>query len=114
MADGKAWQRVPVELPTEGSTRGFSLGDCNLLLCNVSGTAYVIADRCSHANAPLARGRLTGHVLECPLHGGKIDVRDGSPVSQPIRKRVATYATRTSNGAVEVSLEREQQETDNA
>jgi nitrite reductase/ring-hydroxylating ferredoxin subunit len=65
-----------------------------LLLCNIEGTPHVIEDRCPHAFVRLSEGRLEGHVLECPLHGGKLDVRDGQPLAPPIRRAVPTFAAR--------------------
>jgi nitrite reductase/ring-hydroxylating ferredoxin subunit len=75
-----------------------------LLLCNVGGTAHVIEDRCPHAFARLSEGRLEGHVLECPLHGGKLDVRDGQPLAPPIRRPVRTFAVRRSGEQLQVEI----------
>lgn len=91
-------------LPEPGRTRGFRSGDRDLLLCNVAGDAYVVDDRCPHARTPLSGGRLCGFVLECPLHGGKVDVRDGSPAAPPIRLPVATWPTRRDGDRIEVLL----------
>jgi len=112
--DRGTWHAVALELPAAGGTCALTIEDRNLLLCNVDGRAYVVADRCSHANAPLSRGRLTGHVLECPLHGGKLDVRDGSAVQPPIRRPIAAYPVRERDGKLEVSLQPLQQETTDA
>lgn len=108
------WHALPCEAPAPGATCPARIGDRDLLLCNVDGRVYAIVDRCSHANAPLARGRLVGHVLECPLHGGQLDVRDGSPVRGPIRKAVATFCVRERAGTLEISLESTDEETRNA
>ena len=35
-------------------------------------------------------------------HGGTLDVRDGSPLSLPIRKPVATFAVRAVEGGIEI------------
>ena len=113
-AGQKEWQEVSVPLPASGSTCPFTVDGQALLLCNVDGQAYVVADKCSHANAPLARGRLSGHVLECPLHGGKLDVRDGKPVQNPIRKPVAVYPVRNRDGRFEISLQPSGLENNNA
>lgn len=108
------WRDLADPLPAVGTACALTIEDRNLLLCNVDGHAYVVADRCSHANAPLSRGRLTGHVLECPLHGGKLDVRDGSPLQGPIRKPVAAFPVRKRSGKLEISLQPIEQETPNA
>ena len=48
-----------------------------LLLVNMAGTFYVISDACGHDWAPLSRGKLEGHVVICPRHFARYDVRTG-------------------------------------
>ena len=99
------WHRVPIELPPPGETRPFALLSRNLLLCNANGTPYVIDDACPHVRVSMAGAVLDGCVLECPHHGGRLDVRDGRPVRLPIRRGVETYAVRTgAEGGVEVAI----------
>ncbi len=105
-SDALEWIAIPVELPPAGRTAPFSVRGEALLLCNADGVPYVVRDQCSHASTPLAGGRLCGFILECPLHGGKIDVRDGSPAAPPIRTPVDTFAVRRSGGVLEVGLRR--------
>jgi nitrite reductase/ring-hydroxylating ferredoxin subunit len=95
---------VPVTLPEPGRTAAFRIGERDLLLCNVGGEPFVVDDRCPHARTPLAGGRLRGFVLECPLHGGKIDVRDGSPAAPPVRRPVASWPARRNGERLEVAL----------
>jgi nitrite reductase/ring-hydroxylating ferredoxin subunit len=82
----------------------FVLGDLELLLCNAAGTPCVIEDSCPHAEARLSEGRLEGFVLECPLHGGKLDPRDGRPLAAPIGQPARTFAVRRQGGRVQMEL----------
>ncbi|MBY0279637.1 Rieske 2Fe-2S domain-containing protein [Candidatus Binatia bacterium] len=95
---------VPIPLPDPGRTAPFRVAGRDLLLCNVDGAPYVLDDRCSHARTALAGGRLSGFVLECPLHGGKIDVRDGSPAAPPVRRAVACWPVRRVGERIEIAL----------
>jgi 3-phenylpropionate/trans-cinnamate dioxygenase ferredoxin subunit len=108
MSDVLDWIAVPVALPDPGRTRAFRIGDEALVLCNAGGTPYVLRDECSHARTPLSGGRLCGFLLECPLHGGKIDVRDGTPAAPPVRRPVASFPVRSADGRLEVGLAREE------
>ena len=98
------WLDVSVPLPRPGGMTVFEAGGLRLVLCNAGGSPYVVADRCPHAFVYLSEGRLEGHVLECPLHGGKLDVRDGHPVAAPIRKPVRTFAVRQSGARLQVEV----------
>jgi nitrite reductase/ring-hydroxylating ferredoxin subunit len=98
------WLEVPVALPPPGRMAPFEAGGRELILCNVAGTPCVIEDRCPHVEVALSEGRLEGAVLECPLHGGKLDVRDGSPVAAPIRRPARTFAVRSDGGRIQVEV----------
>jgi naphthalene 1,2-dioxygenase system ferredoxin subunit len=103
-AEARDWQPVPGPLPAPGATRAFEAGGLSLLLCNAGGAWYAIENRCPHAAARLDGGALGGSVLECPVHGGRLDVRDGRPVRAPIRRPVATYPVRETPRGLEVAL----------
>jgi 3-phenylpropionate/trans-cinnamate dioxygenase ferredoxin subunit len=99
------WHPAPIALPPPGETRPFELRSRKLLLCNAAGTPYVIEDSCPHVRVSMAGAVLDGCVLECPHHGGRLDVRDGRPARLPIRRSAETYAVRVSAaGGLEVGL----------
>jgi nitrite reductase/ring-hydroxylating ferredoxin subunit len=98
------WADVDATLPPPGALTAFEAGGLRLVLCNAGGAPYVVEDRCPHAFVHLSGGRLEGSVLECPLHGGKLDVRDGRPVAAPIRKPVRTFAVRRSGARLQVEI----------
>ena len=52
----------------------------------------------------LSDGRLEGSVLQCPLHGGKLDVRSGEPTRPPIRRPVRTFAVRRDGEQLQVEI----------
>ena len=104
-APGVTWLPVPIAMPTLGGSRAFELASRKLLLCNAGGTPYVVEDSCPHARVSLEGGAIEGTVLECPHHGGRLDLRDGRPVRLPIRRSVESFAVRaTASGALEVAI----------
>ena len=76
-----------------------------VLLANVGGAFYALRDACGHRQAPLSKGTLDGHVVECPLHFATFDVRSGKPVSGPASADVPTYAIEVQNDTVYVKRE---------
>jgi len=88
-----------------GGTRPVSCGRHRALLCNVDGSFYAVAERCTHAAFSLAEGRLEGAHLECPLHGALFDVRDGSPVRRPASKPLATYPVALEGSRAEIRFD---------
>ena len=87
-----------------GELRPIEVGSRKLLLCRVGEAIYAIENRCPHVAIQLDQGRLDGPLLECPLHGGKLDVRDGSPQGHPIRKPATTFPVRPVEGGLEITL----------
>jgi nitrite reductase/ring-hydroxylating ferredoxin subunit len=89
------------ELPPGSMRRVLVDREC-VVLANVKGTVYALQDMCGHARAALSRGTLTGHVIECPLHFARFDVRDGKPLGGPMATDVPTYEVRVDGDAVYV------------
>ncbi len=100
----EAWREVAVPLPAPGRMASFEAGGLRLVLCNAGGAPYVVQGRCPHAFAYLSEGRLEGFVLECPLHGGTLDVRDGKPLAAPIRRPVRSFAVRHQGDQIQVEV----------
>jgi 3-phenylpropionate/trans-cinnamate dioxygenase ferredoxin subunit len=73
-----------------------------IVLANVDGAFYALRDVCGHKNAPLSRGRLDGHLIECPLHFATFDVRTGKLADGPVSADVPVYEVRVAEGCVYV------------
>ena len=87
-----------------GQTRAVSAHGLELLVCHAEGRFYAIENRCPHAMVRLDAAVLSGCILECPVHGGRIDVRDGSPQRHPVRRPATTYPVREQDGRIEIEL----------
>lgn len=99
------WVSSGTRPPGEGDSVCALLRGQRVLVCRVEGRLHAVENRCPHAGVALDGGRLDGHVLECPLHGGRLDVRDGSAVEVPIRKPALRFAVREGlTGLVEILL----------
>jgi len=62
----------------------------------VGGQVFAVGGRCSHMFARLGNGKLDGCLLECPWHGTKFDVTDGSVanwVTHPLILKLVYDAT---------------------
>ena len=88
-----------------GGMRAVEAGGLPILVCNVAGEFFALENRCPHVRIPLDGGRLEGPVLQCPLHGGKLDVRDGASLAPPIRRAACTYPVRIVEGGIAIELE---------
>jgi nitrite reductase/ring-hydroxylating ferredoxin subunit len=73
-----------------------------VLIANVEGVFYALEDACGHRRAPLSKGRLDGHIIECPLHFAQFDVRTGKLLSGPVAADIITYEVRVEGDTVYV------------
>jgi len=71
-----------------------------ILLVNVAGVFHALSDACGHQRAPLSRGRLEGHVIECPVHFARFDVRTGRLLSGPTAEDVPIQEVRVEGDVV--------------
>jgi 3-phenylpropionate/trans-cinnamate dioxygenase ferredoxin subunit len=103
-ADGVYRFATALEDVAPGRSRRCVIDGHAVLVCNVGGDVYAIADTCTHDRGPLGEGRLRGHFIECPRHGSRFDVRDGEPTTPPALRAVATYPARVREDSVEVLI----------
>ena len=89
---------------SEGEPRVYQAGELFLALCKVNGEIFALEDRCTHDDGPLASGCLHGYQLECPRHGSRFDVRDGSICRMPANGDVPTFRTRIEGTDILVEI----------
>ena len=84
----------------------FEVADRRLCVINDGENWFAIDDLCNHGQAFLSEGYcdVEDCVIECPLHGGLFDYRDGSPKGPPVDKPMRTYAVRIEGDQVMVQL----------
>jgi len=66
---------------------------------------YATAARCTHAGARLCDGYFDRHLIECPLHQGCFDVRDGRALGAPVVTPLETYPVRVVDGMVQLRID---------
>jgi len=88
----------------EDDVLGVDAAGKDLALYSVDGQVYATDNICSHGHARLCDGFLEGFEIECPLHQGKFDIRDGRPTCEPVTVAVRTYPVRIDGGRVFVDL----------
>jgi nitrite reductase/ring-hydroxylating ferredoxin subunit len=90
------------EIPA-GKMKMVKLEDKEVLVANVNGNYYAIANRCTHRGGDLSKGSLEGNIVTCPLHSSKFDVTTGKAVSGP---KIAFFRAKTNDEpSFEVKIE---------
>jgi len=86
----------------EGEMKRVDAGGVPVLLVRREGDVCALAHTCSHLGGPLSEGKLEGDVVQCPWHGSRFNVRDGSVVDGPATFPQPCFETRVREGQIEV------------
>jgi 3-phenylpropionate/trans-cinnamate dioxygenase ferredoxin component len=84
----------------EGAMKCVAVDRRRVVIAHVEGRLYAFSDICGHRNAPLSRGKLSGHIVECPLHFAQFDIRDGKLIDGPVSADIPVYQLRVVDGTV--------------
>jgi 3-phenylpropionate/trans-cinnamate dioxygenase ferredoxin component len=71
---------------------------------NVDGEFFAIKDVCTHDQARLSDGELTGETIVCPWHGACFSVKTGDALSLPATEPVETFAVILKEDEVYVEI----------
>jgi 3-phenylpropionate/trans-cinnamate dioxygenase ferredoxin subunit len=106
---------APVEAIPDGSRMKVELAGRTIVVFNVGGNFYALADRCPHQGGPLSKGDQIGElkpqgagrvtycrrnmIVRCPWHHWAFDIETGRSQIDPARLRVRAYETAVKPGA---------------
>ncbi len=78
-----------------------------IALWRVADKVFATDDTCTHGKASLAEdGYLEGHTIECGMHQGCFDVRNGRALVAPCTVALRTYQVEVRDGDIYITLHR--------
>jgi nitrite reductase/ring-hydroxylating ferredoxin subunit len=100
------WVRVAsVKDVAEGEVIGVEAEGKEIALYHLEGGEFrATANVCTHEFARLSDGWLEENEIECPLHGGKFDVRTGTALCPPVESVLLVYKVRLSGEDILIKL----------
>ena len=78
----------------------------SVVIFNIAGELFAIADVCSHDDGPVGEGDLNGFAITCPRHGAQFDVRSGKVLQMPAVVDIPAYPVRLEGGMVQLGIPR--------
>lgn len=93
----------------EGSRLFVEIDGRPIVVLNVAGQLFAIADVCSHDDGPLGDGEVEGAdasqpEIVCPRHGAHFDLRSGKATALPAVVDVPAYPVRVQAGQIEIGV----------
>jgi nitrite reductase/ring-hydroxylating ferredoxin subunit/uncharacterized membrane protein len=87
----------------EGKLTRVDVAGMPAVLLKQGSKIYAIGATCTHQGGPLDEGTLEeGEIVQCPWHGSRFHLRDGSVVNGPAAYAVARFAVRVRNDTIEL------------
>jgi nitrite reductase/ring-hydroxylating ferredoxin subunit/uncharacterized membrane protein len=98
------WTDVAAESDVPGTGAiGVQAAGLPVLLARHRGAIVALADRCTHRGGPLHEGTVDDGCVQCPWHGSRFRLADGSVDAGPATRPQPVLRTRVVGGRVQVS-----------
>ena len=69
----------------------------------VGDEVFAVADTCTHSEASLSEGEITGSKIECWLHGAEFDLRTGEALTPPATAALKTFKVLRNGNQVTIT-----------
>lgn len=89
LLDGK-----PVAIDVDGTS---------VCVARVGEEVFAIADTCTHSDASLSEGEITGTKIECWLHGAEFDLRTGEALTPPATSGLKVFNVERNGNQVKIT-----------
>jgi 3-phenylpropionate/trans-cinnamate dioxygenase ferredoxin subunit len=76
----------------------------SIVILNIEGDYYAIADVCSHDDGPVGEGNIEGYEIICPRHGARFDIRTGRVLALPAFVDIPAYPVRLRGDQIEIGM----------
>lgn len=87
-----------------GEMRCFAIDGSRILIANTSEGYFASDEMCTHEDASLCDGNLTGCLVKCPLHGSRFDLRTGDVLDDPADENLTIYPVVVDDERIYVTL----------
>lgn len=76
----------------------------SICVARIGDEVFAIGDTCTHSDASLSEGDITGTRIECWLHGAEFDLRTGVALTLPAVEPVKSYQVHIVADAVTIEI----------
>lgn len=79
----------------------------SIVIFNIAGQFFSIADVCSHDDGPVGEGDIEGYNITCPRHGAEFDLRTGKVMQMPAVVDIPAYPVHVRDGNIFIGIPKE-------
>ena len=87
----------------EGKPVAIDVDGTPVCVVKIADEVFAVADTCTHSEASLAEGEVTGSKIECWLHGAEFDLRTGKALTPPATEALKTFNVKRNGNQLTIT-----------
>jgi 3-phenylpropionate/trans-cinnamate dioxygenase ferredoxin subunit len=87
----------------EGKPVAIDVNGTAVCVARVGDEVFAVADTCTHSNASLSEGEVSGFKIECWLHGAEFDLRSGAALTPPATQALQSFKVQRNGNQLVIS-----------
>jgi len=87
----------------EGKPVAIEVDGTPVCVVKVADEVFAVADTCTHSEASLAEGEVTGGKIECWLHGAEFDLKTGEALTPPATQALKTFNVKRNGNQLTIT-----------
>ena len=87
----------------EGKPVAIDVDGTPVCVVKVADEVFAVADTCTHSEASLAEGEVTGSKIECWLHGAEFDLKTGKALTPPATEALKTFNVNRNGNQITIT-----------
>ncbi|MEY4313930.1 MAG: non-heme iron oxygenase ferredoxin subunit [Actinobacteria bacterium] len=87
----------------EGKPVAIEVDGTPVCVVKVADEVFAVADTCTHSEASLSEGEVTGNKIECWLHGAEFDLKTGKALTPPATEALKTFNVKRNGNQLTIT-----------
>jgi 3-phenylpropionate/trans-cinnamate dioxygenase ferredoxin subunit len=87
----------------EGKPVAIEVNGTAVCVARVGDEVFAVADTCTHSDASLSEGEISGFKIECWLHGAEFDLRSGAALTPPATQALQSFKVQRNGNQLVIS-----------
>jgi 3-phenylpropionate/trans-cinnamate dioxygenase ferredoxin subunit len=87
----------------EGKPVAIEVDGIPVCVVKVADEVFAVADTCTHSEASLSEGEVTGNKIECWLHGAEFDLKTGKALTPPATESLKTFNVKRNGNQLTIT-----------
>ena len=87
----------------EGKPIAIDVDGVAVCVAKVGDEVFAVADTCTHSEASLSEGEISGTKIECWLHGAEFDLRTGEALTPPATESLKSFKVKRNGNQLTIT-----------